>query len=756
MTNSEESEKENKRWNSAKTEFAQSLERTQQQLDLVWAAIGLDDEQIERRVFRVFEILRELTTEMLSQERALLKHLERNVVDCQTRLRILYTELHEDYEPPILAGTLLTRESELKKLVNSLESRKKKALLEWNRLRKLQTSISEKIGEETQNVEIRGTPTREQVEKLTESIVTLEKEFKNRHAKFLIVKTEIKNLLESMDISITQKSDENLKIDNPQNTLKPIIIKMSNSNKSLTINTTDFCSKKAEKTSNDDKIIDNEKIKNLDKNISTPIEDKEFFNSPTKINNENSSKKNLPKPVNSKIIQHFKEVNDIGKLENKRDNNLEFMKNKEGVNSRVKSPTFKDGNSKINDPELIKMLGVLEDLIGQNVVLSLKNLRTLNDYKDKLNAKFSEIKTKIDRLWVSVEFMWNLLEVPVTYCENFKNSNTKYSENVLKSLRFEDSRLKNIRRQNLSEYIPKLKDRLIGLWNKCRFGPHKREQFLLIFGDKISEESLLAHEEALLGAHSYYEENEKILNLIEKRDDMWETFRKLELGQSSVDKYQNRGGALLKEERVRRTVSKEIPKIEAEINELIEEYVRKNGNDFLVDDIQFKEYVSLQMESLKSEKDERRRVRLNSRTILETPQKRVNNTLLSSRLNSTTNKSRVCVTETCNRTKKLDPILRFTPIKRRSSLIWPSEESFVARNSRGREILKNRDLKKNDDMMENILNDKENDVLNESNKQNISTNVAIVTPVITSNNVKNSEKSPKVKTPIQKFKVWKL
>ncbi|KAF0986757.1 hypothetical protein HZS_1351 [Henneguya salminicola] len=352
-----------------------------------------------------------------------------------------------------------------------------------------------------------------------------------------------------------------------------------------------------------------------------------------------------------------------------------------------------------------------------NFILSCENINKLTEWKDRLEKDLIEIKNKINRLWDSIEFLWSSLNIEKIERDFFKQTNHNYTPTVYENLKNEENRLKKLRLENLSDYIPKLKEELIVSWNKCRFGSQKREQFVKVFGAQISEESLTAHEDALLSAKQYYSTNHKILQLLEKRDEMWDNYRKFETNNTNIDRYQNRGGALLKEEKLRRNVYRELPKTEKELSILVTEWESKNGSSFLIDDMTYLEYLSSQSQSLQEEKETRKKFRQLSRTPATTPTKKgLNSTAMNTtKLNSTMCRSRNCATERVARVKKIQHAIPLTPIKRRSSFIWPNDNSFmVAKNPKHINLYDN--------------TNKQVNVLLNSNAANVK-NFAIVSPI---------------------------
>lgn len=81
---------------------------------------------------------------------------------------------------------------------------------------------------------------------------------------------------------------------------------------------------------------------------------------------------------------------------------------------------------------------------------------------------------------------------------------------------------------------------------------------------------------------NYFEKNGAIFKLLDDRQELRSTMMKLEERAANTDRYRNRGGKLLEEEKERNRVVKQIPKIEAKLKQHSEMYYQSTGKHFLV------------------------------------------------------------------------------------------------------------------------------------------------------------------------------
>lgn len=87
------------------------------------------------------------------------------------------------------------------------------------------------------------------------------------------------------------------------------------------------------------------------------------------------------------------------------------------------------------------------------------------------------------------------------------------------------------------------------------------------------------------------------------RNQWWEKKKALEAKQNEPNRYNNRGGQLLKEEKERKQTDIEIPKIEKRIKALAEEFQRQNDRPFTINGVCIMEMIDQAWESYRSSKE---------------------------------------------------------------------------------------------------------------------------------------------------------
>lgn len=94
-----------------------------------------------------------------------------------------------------------------------------------------------------------------------------------------------------------------------------------------------------------------------------------------------------------------------------------------------------------------------------------------------------------------------------------------------------------------------------------------------------------------------------IYNMYNKRGSLWEKLLDLEHRANQPNRYKNRGGQLLNEEKERKTINAQLPKIENELLGLVNQYELLNGKPFLIYGKRLQELIE---ESWKEREEDKR------------------------------------------------------------------------------------------------------------------------------------------------------
>ncbi|XP_046429441.1 protein regulator of cytokinesis 1-like isoform X4 [Neodiprion fabricii] len=225
--------------------------------------------------------------------------------------------------------------------------------------------------------------------------------------------------------------------------------------------------------------------------------------------------------------------------------------------------------------DVCKVLG--SEPIGMvTEIPSETELKSFKLYLDRIEAEKQEAEEKREQL----QDLWKYLEEPSEKCQEFLDRNKGYTVITLKAFDDEIKRCKQKRSENIAEYVVKLRCQIEALWDQCQIGDEERRAFKPFTYQTFTEDLLILHEIEAETLRKYYEDNRVIFELLEERDNMWQQIANLEQRANDPNRYQNRGGQLLAEEKERKVIQKKLPKIEKELEGLLEDYQSKNGKPF--------------------------------------------------------------------------------------------------------------------------------------------------------------------------------
>ncbi|KAL1891908.1 Microtubule bundling protein [Ceratocystis pirilliformis] len=210
-------------------------------------------------------------------------------------------------------------------------------------------------------------------------------------------------------------------------------------------------------------------------------------------------------------------------------------------------------------------------------------------YEKLLNEKKAREK-HLNDLKASVESMWSMLGVDEAEKKAFLNANRGCGVRQINEFEDEMSRLSELKRQNLHLFVEDARCKLQELWDALYFSEDEMLEFTPAFSDVYSDALLDAHEREIARLECLREQRAPMLSLIDKHRDL--TAQKEELAQSSQDasRLMLRGqkgerrdpGKLLREEKMRKRIAKELPKVVAELRKALEKYEGEFSVPFLV------------------------------------------------------------------------------------------------------------------------------------------------------------------------------
>lgn len=223
-----------------------------------------------------------------------------------------------------------------------------------------------------------------------------------------------------------------------------------------------------------------------------------------------------------------------------------------------------------------------QDLIeARNFPPTRINMHDLRCMHDQVGAWYDDLKENIDRVRGKLQSLWSVLAVSPSLVKRYEKYN-EYTQTTYDKLFAELDRCETLRRENIQNFIEKTRVEIVQWWDKCLKSNEERSRFSTFKSEVYNEDLLTLHEMELSDLKEFYRTNETIFQLVEQRREMWDKMILLEQKSSDPSRYNNRGGKLLEEEKERKRISIQLPKIETRLLDACKRYEEENKRKFTV------------------------------------------------------------------------------------------------------------------------------------------------------------------------------
>ncbi|KAJ9618913.1 Microtubule bundling protein [Taxawa tesnikishii (nom. ined.)] len=238
------------------------------------------------------------------------------------------------------------------------------------------------------------------------------------------------------------------------------------------------------------------------------------------------------------------------------------------------------------DSQIVKHARNAPEQLG----LHQDDLKRLQAKRDKLIDERNGRERRLKELKVKVEGLWDKLGVEESDRKNFLTSNRGCGLRTINEFEDELSRLNELKRQNLHLFVEDARFKLQELWDSLYFSEEEMLDFTPAFSDVYSDALLSAHEAEIARLETLKEQRAPTLAMIDKhrslikdRDDLTassqDASRLMMRGQKGEKRDPTR---LLREEKMRKRIAKELPKVEVDLRKILENWEDEYGRPFLV------------------------------------------------------------------------------------------------------------------------------------------------------------------------------
>ena len=223
--------------------------------------------------------------------------------------------------------------------------------------------------------------------------------------------------------------------------------------------------------------------------------------------------------------------------------------------------------------------------------LHSEDLKRLASKRDKLISEKSQRERKLKELRATVENLWDRLGVDEPERKQFLAANRGFGLRTINEFEDELSRLNELKRQNLHLFVEDARFKLQELWDGLYFSEEEMIEFTPAFSDVYSDALLSAHEQEIARLEALKEQRAPILAAVDRHRSLIKDRDDLEKSSHDASRLMMKGatngerrdpGKLLREEKMRKRIAKDLPKVEAELRKTLEAWEDEYGRPFCV------------------------------------------------------------------------------------------------------------------------------------------------------------------------------
>ncbi|KAK8927693.1 Anaphase spindle elongation protein 1 [Metarhizium anisopliae] len=222
--------------------------------------------------------------------------------------------------------------------------------------------------------------------------------------------------------------------------------------------------------------------------------------------------------------------------------------------------------------------------------LHQEDLDRLHTKRDRLSDEKKNRERRLKDLKSAVEALWLKLGIDEGETKTFLNKNRGCGVRQINEFEDELARLNELKRQNLHLFVEDSRVKLQELWDSLYFSEDEMLEFTPAFSDVYSDALLEAHEREVARLEALKEQRAPILAVVDKHKSLIKDRDDLAASSQDASRLMMRGqkgekrdpGKLLREEKMRKRIAKELPKVSAEVRKMLERWEDEYGRPFLV------------------------------------------------------------------------------------------------------------------------------------------------------------------------------
>lgn len=230
------------------------------------------------------------------------------------------------------------------------------------------------------------------------------------------------------------------------------------------------------------------------------------------------------------------------------------------------------------------------------------NISRAQAKREWLEQEKSRRESRIQELYDSLFQLWVKFEVPEEDMDKFVMGNSGSTMAVIEAYEGELDKMQELKQQHMALFVGKVRERIDELWGELRLSPEQKEITFPEFFQRLEEADpsdldilLSRHEERVMELEREVETKAPLLKLVGKYLDLCQEEQQLEESAKDTTRLMKgvRGdpGRLLREEKMRKRVKIQKPKLEAELLKAIPAWEVECGQTFTIDGEKYYEKI---------------------------------------------------------------------------------------------------------------------------------------------------------------------
>ncbi|KAH9975460.1 microtubule associated protein-domain-containing protein [Lactifluus volemus] len=192
----------------------------------------------------------------------------------------------------------------------------------------------------------------------------------------------------------------------------------------------------------------------------------------------------------------------------------------------------------------------------------------------------------IQAMYDQLEGLWRRMGVPDEAMDGFVDAHRGSTEETIREYEAELERMLELKRERMSAFVENARGEIAKLWDELLISEEERSDFTPFFDDEHTEELLLIHEEEIRRLKEERRTKAHLLPGVRKYFDICDEQKELASAATDQSRLLGRGprdpGRLLREEKMRKRVQKEKPRLEKDLLASIPAWEAESGRPFLV------------------------------------------------------------------------------------------------------------------------------------------------------------------------------